>query len=328
MRIDSEDLSVIIPAYNEEKNILTILNKLDEQSLNGFRVIVVDDGSVDNTAALVASYKPKQFILHLLRQENKGAARARENAIRVSRSKFIAVIDSDDRLANDSLENAFTPIINDPTIDISLFHLNYVNPDDNEITGSFVCYTANKKLKGKDVFANCVRAWGVHAFGIYNREMFLRAYETYNDINKDGMNYLNNDEVISRISFDLADKIYLSDGNYYFVNNVNSTTRRINHNYYKVLHNAFYILDYIEKNKDAPNYNLLINDAYALIISTMWGVSVRYFKWRKLLSDRDRGQWHSLLHKSISRLSKDKKSRTVLLSKKSKLQLTLLSIMF
>lgn len=326
MRIDCEDLSVIIPAYNEEKNIVTILKMLDHQSLNGFGVIVVDDGSIDNTAALVESYKPQHYTLDLLRQENKGAAHAREYAIRHSKSHYIAVIDSDDRLADFSLEKALTPIVNDPSIDISLFNLNYVNPDDNEITGSFVCYTTDKKLNGKDVFANCIRTWGVHAFGIYNRQKFLLAYEAYNNINNDGVNYLNNDEVISRIAFDLAEKIYLSEGDYYFVNNSNSTTRRINQNYYKVMHNAFYILNYIDMKKTVPGYNALVNDAFALIISTLWGVSVRYFKWRNALSKKERQEWHSLLRRSVKRLNQDRKSRRLILSKKSKLQLTLLSI--
>lgn len=328
MRIAPEDLSVIIPAYNEEANIITILRTLDKQSLEGFSVIVVDDGSLDNTAALVETYEPKQFILHLLKQENKGAARARETAIRYSKSKYIAVIDSDDSLADDSLEKAYKPLVSEPSHDISLFNLNYVDSIEKNATGKFICYTSHKNLKGEEVFSNCIKAWGVHAFGIYNRNMILTAYKSYNTLNKEGVNYLNNDEVISRISFDLANTIFLSDGDYFFVNNTNSTTRRINQNYYKVLHNAFFLLNYIERKTNSQNKNVLINDAYALIISTIWGVSVRYFKWYKSFTSNEREEWRALISHSVKSVIRDQKVRNLAISHKSKLQLILLGIIF
>lgn len=328
MRIGSEDLSVIIPAYNEEANILTILATLDRQSLQGFVVIVVDDGSTDNTAALVESYQPKQFTLQLLRQENKGAARARENAIRYSTSKYIAVIDCDDSLAEDSLEKAFAPLASNSAIDISLFKLNYVDSITKSITGKFVCYTSDKNLSGNDVFANCIRTWGVHAFGLYNRDVILSAYEVYDTLNKEGNNYLNNDEVISRISFDLAESIYLSEGEYYFINNSNSTTRRVNHNYCKVLHNAFFVLEYIKQKDPAQNKELLVNDAWALIISTLWGVSVRYFKWYRSLTSSERLEWRSLIRQSVRRVRQGIKNSGIVFTQKTKSQLILLGIMF
>jgi len=328
MRIGRQDLNVIIPAYNEEANITTILQTLDQQSLQGFGVIVVDDGSTDNTAQLVESYEPTQFTLQLLRQENQGAARARENAIRYSESKYIAVIDSDDSLSDTSLEKAFAPLSANPSIDISLFKLNYVDSVSKAITGKFICYTADTMLRGEDVFANCVRTWGVHAFGIYNRDVILSAYKMYNSINYQGINYLNNDEVISRISFNLAETVLLSEGDYFFINNANSTTRRVNHNYYKVLHNSFFLLNYIEKQDNTHWKDSLINDAYALIISTIWGVSTRYFKWFNALSTSERAEWRSLLKHSVKRVKLAMKSRNISITQKTKLQLILLGIIF
>ncbi|EOD3613628.1 glycosyltransferase family 2 protein, partial [Cronobacter sakazakii] len=56
MIVSSNGLSVIVPAYNEEKNILKILQNLNEQTLSGFEVVVIDDGSQDNTASIVKNY--------------------------------------------------------------------------------------------------------------------------------------------------------------------------------------------------------------------------------------------------------------------------------
>lgn len=104
MIISSDSLSIIIPVYNEEKNIINILQSLECQSLTGFNVIVIDDGSKDRTASLVKEHKPLSYSLSLIQQNNMGAARARENAINSIQSNYIAFIDSDDTLSPDALE--------------------------------------------------------------------------------------------------------------------------------------------------------------------------------------------------------------------------------
>lgn len=72
MIISSDNLSVIIPVYNEEKNVINILQSLECQSLTGFNVIVIDDGSKDMTASLVKEYKPSSYSLSLIQQSNMG----------------------------------------------------------------------------------------------------------------------------------------------------------------------------------------------------------------------------------------------------------------
>lgn len=68
-------LSIIIPAYNEEKTILQILNKIKESKINFEKeIIVVDDGSTDNTSQLITTNFPEIILLKNSKNEGKGSA--------------------------------------------------------------------------------------------------------------------------------------------------------------------------------------------------------------------------------------------------------------
>ncbi|WPU25550.1 glycosyltransferase family 2 protein [Cedecea neteri] len=318
-------LSIIVPVYNEEKNILTLLSQFDRQSIHGFEVIIVDDGSTDKTVSLIDEYSPQHFTIILLRQKNMGAACAREHAIRFSRRLYIAFIDCDDGLAENALELAMQPLIQNSDVDISLFRLNYISELDGEITNQFKCFRDDKVIDGKDAFENCISYWGLHGFGIYSKGLILSAYDIYHKYNHEHVNYINNDEVISRVAFYLAGKISLSGGDYFFVNNMSSTTRRVNENYYKVIYNTFILNDII--NDVFLDCKKNINEKLAeLIISTVWGTFVRYIKWRNLLSKEAKILWRDNLKtacKSIT-IKCNKNS----LNRKSQLQFFILKSYF
>ncbi len=89
-------VSVIIPAYNAAAFIRQTLVSVLSQSYRNLEIIVVDDGSTDQTAEIVKSIAKSDHRLILLRQSNQGVAVARNLAIEKSRGEFIAPIDADD----------------------------------------------------------------------------------------------------------------------------------------------------------------------------------------------------------------------------------------
>lgn len=325
MILDDGFLSVVIPVYNEEKNILNILSYLNEQTLSGFEVVIVDDGSTDNTVSLIESFKPDRFSIKLVKQENAGAAQARENAIYATNSEYIAFIDCDDGIHKTTLERAITPIVEDNCVNISLFKLISLANFNDTNKKTFKYYTDLKCVSGKDAFEQCISSWGLHGFGIYKKSILINSYNIYYQYNFKRVNYLNNDEVITRICFSKADKIYLSEGAYFFINNPHSTTRRINKNYYKVIFNAFYLNDYIS---DALCKKAANQEAAKLIISTIWGVSVRYFRWMKYFSSEQKKEWYRTIKEAIKRVKKIHKERDLSINKKSFLQLYTLYYLF
>ncbi|WP_158941615.1 glycosyltransferase family A protein [Granulicella sp. S190] len=90
-------VDVIIPAYNAAKYLPIAIESVEAQTFDDWRILLVDDGSTDNTAAVVAPYAerlgPKLKYIH---QANKGLPGARNTAIRNSSAEFLALLDADD----------------------------------------------------------------------------------------------------------------------------------------------------------------------------------------------------------------------------------------
>ena len=86
-------ISVIIPCYNRAWSLARSLDSVLVQDYPNFEVIVVDDGSTDGTAELLAGYKDR---IRVITQENQGVSAARNHGIRESQGELIALLDSDD----------------------------------------------------------------------------------------------------------------------------------------------------------------------------------------------------------------------------------------
>lgn len=89
-------VSVIIPAYNAEKVVGQTLQMMRDQTFSDFEVIVVDDGSTDSTAHIVEGFCESDPRFVLIRQENAGAAAARNAGLAAARGTFVCFLDADD----------------------------------------------------------------------------------------------------------------------------------------------------------------------------------------------------------------------------------------
>lgn len=97
-------ISVIVPVYNAENYIAKCIESILEQTYNSFQLIVVNDGSSDNSPAICNSYAEKDSRITFVSQENKGVSAARNAALDVSRGDYITFVDSDDYIVPDALE--------------------------------------------------------------------------------------------------------------------------------------------------------------------------------------------------------------------------------
>ena len=96
------EISVVIPLYNKEKHIARTIDSVLSQTLQNFELIIVNDGSTDNSAPVVNTYKDSR--IHLINQPNQGVSAARNQGIRNARSNVIAFLDADDEWKPDFLE--------------------------------------------------------------------------------------------------------------------------------------------------------------------------------------------------------------------------------
>ena len=96
-------VSVIVPAYNVRSYIEEALVSLERQSLQEFEVLIVDDGSTDDTAKIVKPFVVRDSRFQLLHKQNGGLSSARNYGIRHARADYIALLDGDDVYEPDKL---------------------------------------------------------------------------------------------------------------------------------------------------------------------------------------------------------------------------------
>lgn len=119
-------VSVIVPLYNYAYYIEAALNSVFEQSYRPIEVIVVDDGSTDNSAAIVRTYQDVRYYY----QTNQSAAVARNNGIAVANGEFIAFLDADDLWHPDKLSIQVSHMVAHPEVDITTTNvLSFLEPE-------------------------------------------------------------------------------------------------------------------------------------------------------------------------------------------------------
>ena len=100
---DAGMISIVIPVYNAEKYIAATIQSVLDQTYNNWELLLVDDGSSDNTPAILASYTDSR--IHVLASNgHKSAAKARNTGIRKAKGSFLAFLDADDIWQKDKLE--------------------------------------------------------------------------------------------------------------------------------------------------------------------------------------------------------------------------------
>jgi len=100
--------SVVIPLYNKGNYITTCLDSVLNQDFSNFEIIIVDDGSTDDSINEIKKFDDERIIIE--QQENKGAAAARNKGVEIAKAKWIAFLDADDLWLENHLAELFLAI--------------------------------------------------------------------------------------------------------------------------------------------------------------------------------------------------------------------------
>ncbi|MGG0848188.1 glycosyltransferase family 2 protein [Peribacillus simplex] len=97
-------VSVIIPVYNVEKYLGRCLDSIINQTYSNLDIIIINDGSSDNSYSIAKSYAKNDTRITLLNQKNQGQAKARNVGISISTGDYILFVDSDDWIENNCVQ--------------------------------------------------------------------------------------------------------------------------------------------------------------------------------------------------------------------------------
>ncbi|MFT4519068.1 MAG: glycosyltransferase involved in cell wall biosynthesis [Halioglobus sp.] len=115
-------VSVVVPVYNGEQYLAEALDSVLSQTERNLEILVVDDGSNDSSAAIIAEYTDRDERVRMLTQPNSGVTAARNAGILASRSQYIAFIDQDDRWRHDALATHLHTLYSKPDLGYTLAH--------------------------------------------------------------------------------------------------------------------------------------------------------------------------------------------------------------
>ena len=96
-------VSIIVPVYNVDKYLERCVNSIIQQSYRNLEIILVDDGSTDNSGTICDTYKEKDDRIIVIHKENGGLSDARNAGIKIFTGEYVTFIDSDDYVSLDMI---------------------------------------------------------------------------------------------------------------------------------------------------------------------------------------------------------------------------------
>lgn len=253
-----EKISIIVPVYNSEKYIGPCLNSIINQNYANFEVIIINDGSNDNSLEICEFFKNKYSNIILLNKLNEGVSKARNDGIKKATGDYLLFVDSDDYLEPNAL-NKFEP------------YLKYF-PD--VIIGNYNIIKNNKKIGNISLEKKLLNKLEINAFLFpyfdltYSHHIWGNLYKksiiNYNKILFDhnismGEDLLFNIEVFNRIET----LFIIPEITYNYVLELNILTKKFYSNYF---YNRLYLIKQISKYYKMNNFDQ--NEIYYQIIKS------------------------------------------------------------
>lgn len=150
-------ISVVVASYNYDKYIKDTLDSLIEQTNQQFEIIVVDDGSKDQSMHMIEEYVTRYNNIKLFthpNHENRGLAESVKLGIEKSNGEYIAFCESDDYWANNHIEYLQNMIRNNPAANFIVNGIKVINLSNNPEYDSYIAFSSSFLLKhsGSNIF--------------------------------------------------------------------------------------------------------------------------------------------------------------------------------
>lgn len=145
--MDNENISIIIPVYNVEKWIDRCLMSIQRQSYKKFEVLLIDDGSNDNSSLICQKFVSKDSRFKYFKKSNGGLSDARNYGIDRANGNFIIFVDGDDYVESDYVKKLFFAITRN-NADVAICGFSNVNADGSLINKNLLEVTDRKIISG------------------------------------------------------------------------------------------------------------------------------------------------------------------------------------
>ncbi len=272
-------ISLVIPVYNAEMHLKECLDSVCVAIRPGCEVVLVDDGSTDDSSNLIEANYSSMFddeVFKLIKISNSGPGQARNVGVSASKGRYVGFLDSDD-VIHERYFDYILPVIENCEIDIVQFHLlrfDGVDSNDGEIIVSHKSPSGRYQLKEvrKDIF--CVGKW-FPCTRVFRRKLILECpFPTkkvfYEDLVTIPLVFMRD------CTIGLLDLALIS-----YRDNPKGTTR--NHSYAHVWTAYDFLLD-VSARRDVPEVDILSIQLVRMVLFFKFELGVREIKLRDVLA--------------------------------------------
>jgi glycosyltransferase involved in cell wall biosynthesis len=169
MNFDVPKITVLMPAYNAGKYIREAIESVLQQTFTDFELLIVNDGSTDNTADVIQSFNDPRIVM--IYQENKGVSLALNKGLQYARAPYIARFDADDVCIAERLQLQYNFMMDNPEYTVLGSAANYMDMD-----GNFLFTSTPPALHNEDIqqLEPSVCPF-IHSTVFYKKEVILNA---------------------------------------------------------------------------------------------------------------------------------------------------------
>ena len=157
----SYKISVIVPVYNVEKYISRCIDSVLSQSYNDWELILVDDGSTDNSGVICDKYAQNNKKIIAIHQRNQGVSVARNAGIKASNGEYLLFADADDWLENTMLEEMLSGEHDADLIACEYYEVNHFPNDTEKVRAVHIWNNQTKPFKSDDIPFDVMSKTGV-----------------------------------------------------------------------------------------------------------------------------------------------------------------------
>lgn len=241
-------VSIIVPVYNVGLYILNCLDSLIKQTYQNIEIILVDDGSTDNSGLICDEYAKKDNRILVIHKQNEGVVKARINGAEKSTGDYVTFVDSDDYVTTDYVEKLLYPV-NKFNVDMVIcqFYIqykDYARLSKKPVKGLFDRIQTKKIISEQFLFNKHTGASGISIYlwaKLIKREFVIEALKAGGDL------WWGEDQLAVFHMFLNINSLYISDDYlYYYVQHEGQVTQKYKREIWdnqQKLYNRFLELD-------------------------------------------------------------------------------------
>ena len=248
-----KSVSVIVPVYNVEKYIGRCLDSLVNQTLKNIEIIVVNDGSPDNSQEIIDKYTKKYNNIKSYIKENGGLSDARNYGLKYAKGEYISFIDSDDYIDKTMMEKMYNKA-KENNFDLIVCDLDMV--DDN---GEFIQNVSSNL--NKDIYKDKIKNYMINMYPsawnkIYKQDLFKNKVYFKKGI------WFEDVEFIYRLIPYIKSIGTIKDNLYHYVQREGAITKTFDKRLYNYIDNWNGIIDFYQKNDFYEDYKQELEYCY------------------------------------------------------------------